>query len=116
LKEEKSAPLPCTLEEVAKALQIPAEMIRSINSFHGGYEIRFKPSFKDHEHMEKISKQLRINDVENIYLSLTSNPHLSIYQQGAEDFIRFVKKQQNATSEEGDNQNSGSFSSRGPGL
>lgn len=96
-KAEKSPtkPLPFTIEEVAKAINVAPEKIREIRVLESGYEIRFKPSFIDHTHMEEVSTELKKHDVENYYSKYGAhNPELSIYKAGIEDFVKYVKEHQ----------------------
>lgn len=88
-----------SIEEIAKVLGVKAHTIRNIQyAYDGGIEIKFKPSFDQSNHMESMSKQLKQHDVENIFMS---DPHfktdirLHIYGRGLEDFIEYVKKQNN---------------------
>ena len=81
--------LPFTIEEVAKAIRVNSASIRSISkSDSGGYDITFKPSFENYEHMYDICKELKKNDVECDYYSHKNALH--IHRLGAEDFLKFV--------------------------
>lgn len=87
--------LPFTLQEVAKSIEVSSEKIRNIiKDNSGGFEIKFKPSFKENDNMEIISKILKENDVENVYLSNSfgGNPTLHIYGDGFKDFLSYVNK------------------------
>lgn len=93
-ENEQDKPLPFTMEEVAKALNLEPDMIRKIKrEMFGGYEILIKPSFSNHVEMEEMSKTLNKNDVENLYFkNYLHNPQFTIRKEGAEDFVKYVKK------------------------
>lgn len=88
--EKDSKKLPFTREEVARALALDVNKIRKIDSYANGCKIVFKPSFDDHSHMERQSKHLKTQDVENYYF--THDRELTVTSDGMEDFIIFIKK------------------------
>ncbi len=62
------------IEDAAKILQVDSNNIRRVESDgRGGIEIKFKPSFSKHDHMERIERELESKDVECSYLRHTSS-------------------------------------------
>lgn len=87
---DNSRLFPLTNEEVAEAIRVNPDSIRIISKNNqGGVEITFKPSFKDSDHLYKISEELSKNDVENKYYEGINE--LLIKHYGVPDFIKFVK-------------------------
>lgn len=97
-KKDEEEPLPFTKEEVAKAFGLEPNLIRVIKyAYDEGYEILLVPSFTDHEKMEKLSDTLDKNNIEHLYFrKYLQNPEFKIRKLGAKDFIKFVKKMNEA--------------------
>lgn len=99
-EEKKEEVIPFTIEEVAKAFCINADIIRLIElTYEGGYEIRFKPNSPDHDRMVSIQKKLKQHNIENIYLLNTElgKPYIYICKTGKNEFLKYVKKQNEAS-------------------
>lgn len=97
-KKEKS--IPSTIEEVAKAFRINADIIRLIElTSDGGYEIRFKPDCPNHDQVVFIKKELKQHNIDYIYLLNTDygQPYLYICKTGKNEFLKYVKKQNEAS-------------------
>lgn len=87
--------IPLSLEEIAKAIGVNVSDIRNVKPhLFSGFEVNFKPSFNAHDHMQNISKTLKSNNVENIYLhSYTmGEAQLHIYDEGLNDFVKYVQE------------------------
>lgn len=85
--------LSLNINEVAKALEVPAKKIRKIQQGSSeGIDIVFKPSFNDFECLKKISNELKQHDVENRYSQYVDKHKLEIRAEGVEDFVKFVNK------------------------
>lgn len=88
---EISSSLPFTIDEIAHVFEIEPGCIRKMYSSNGGYVIKFKPSFNQHDHMHEISDDLKKKDVENNYFA--NGLELNIHADGTSDFLKYLKKQ-----------------------
>lgn len=92
--KEKTQISELSLEEISKALEIDPSSIKTIfnygNSAH--ISIRFSDSFNNNAHMEKMSKVMKENDIENTYIGFRVSPELTIFSTGRADFVKFVKE------------------------
>lgn len=88
--DNKVVGISITSIQVAKALNIAEDRIRLIRRDSSSLEIVLKPAHNYDDHMEKMVKILKQNDVECYYF--TSRGALTIYKEGIDDFVSFVEK------------------------